>query len=105
MSEKMPEWMKGLSEDDWRFVKRLILSSGSLKEVAADYGISYPTIRIRMNRLIEKVCVLDSTRPQSPFHRKIKLLVTDGKLDIAVARELIKEFEQTTKTEEKGDAL
>ena len=94
MADSIPEWIKGLSEDDWRFIKRLILSSGSLKQVAGDYGISYPTVRIRMNRLIEKVRIVDSGKPQTSFHRKIKLLVIDGKLDIAVARELIKEFEQ-----------
>jgi len=95
MDSSIPEWIKGLSEEDWQFVKRLILASGSLKDVANQYGISYPTVRIRLNRLIKKVKTLDSGKSKTPFHRKIQLLVTDGRLDISVAKSLIREFEKT----------
>ena len=94
MSDTIPEWIKGLGEEDWQFIKRLLLASGSLKDVARDYGISYPTVRIRLNRLIEKVRTFDSKKPKSDFHRKVQLLVVDGRLDISVARMLIKEFEK-----------
>jgi len=97
MDNSIPEWIKGLTEEDWRFVKRLILASGSLKDVANQYAISYPTIRIRLNRLIKKVETLESKKPKTPFHRKIQLLVTDGMLDISVAKTLIKAFEETSK--------
>jgi len=95
MDSSIPEWIKGLSEEDWQFVKRLILASGSLKDVANQYGISYPTVRIRLNRLIKKVVTLESKKPKTAFHRKIQLLVTDGRLDISVAKSLIQEFEKT----------
>ena len=94
MDNSIPEWIKGLSEEDWQFVKRLILASGSLKDVANQYGISYPTVRIRLNRLIKKVATLGSGKSKTPFHRKVQLLVTDGKLDISVAKSLIREFEK-----------
>ncbi len=95
MEQNIPEWFKGLGEEDWQFVKRLLLASGSLKDVAREYGISYPTVRIRLNRVIEKVRILDSKKPETAFHRKIKLLVAEGKLDISVARTLIKAHEQS----------
>ena len=94
MEKNIPEWFKGLEEEDWQFIKRLLLASGSLKNIAHDYGISYPTVRIRLNRLIKKVQILDSQKPQTEFHRKVKLLVAEGKLDISVARTLIKAHEQ-----------
>ena len=36
----MPPWMADLDEQDLTFVKRFLLASGSLKEVAAQYGVS-----------------------------------------------------------------
>ena len=45
--ELLPEWMAGLEEEDVAFIKRFILASGSLKEVAGQYGVTYPTVRLR----------------------------------------------------------
>ncbi|MFA6186624.1 MAG: DUF2089 family protein [Phycisphaerae bacterium] len=96
MENTIPEWAKGLADEDWQFIKRLLLASGSLKDVAEQYGISYPTIRIKLNRLIEKVQILDSKKPKTKFHKTVQLLVIDGKLDISVAKTLLKVFEENT---------
>ena len=100
MNDPIPKWIKGLSEEDWQFIKRLILASGSLKDVAQQYGISYPTVRIRLNRLIKKVQILDSKKLKTPFHRKIQLLVAEGKLDLTIAKTLINAFEESAKRKE-----
>ena len=100
MNDNIPEWIKGLSDEDWQFIKRLILASGSLKDVAHQYGISYPTVRIRLNRLIKKVQILDPGKSKTPFHQKVQLLVAEGKLDLSIAKTLIKTFEQTAKRKE-----
>ena len=42
-----------LTPDDQQVVELLILSSGSLKAVAKKLGISYPTMRKRLNELIK----------------------------------------------------
>ncbi len=97
MENTIPEWVKSLSEEDWQFIKRLLLASGSLKDVAEQYGISYPTVRIKLNRLIEKVQILDSRKSKTKFHQKIQLLAAEGKLDISVAKILLKEFEESSK--------
>ena len=96
MENTTPEWVKGLTEEDWQFIKRLLLASGSLKDVAEQYGISYPTVRIKLNRLIEKVQILDSKKPKTKFHKTVQLLVADGRLDIAVAKNLLKAFEENS---------
>ncbi len=44
-----------LDTEDQSFVLSLLKSSGSLKEMARLYGISYPTVRNRLDALIEKV--------------------------------------------------
>jgi hypothetical protein len=95
--QTIPQWIKGLSDEDWQFIKRLILASGSLKEVANQYGISYPTVRIKLNRLIEKVTILDSKKPKTKFHEHVQILVVDGKLELSTAKTLIKLFEENTK--------
>ena len=97
MENTIPEWVKSLSEEDWQFIKRLLLASGSLKDVAGQYGISYPTVRIKLNRLIEKVQILDSKKPRTKFHQKLRLLVAEGKLDISIAKTLLKTFEESSK--------
>jgi len=95
VEQNTPEWFEGLEEQDGQFIKRLLLASGSLKEIAKQYAISYPTVRIRLNRIIEKVKILDSQKPQTEFHKKVKLLVAEGKLEISTARTLIKAYEKT----------
>jgi hypothetical protein len=95
MSEQIPDWIKGLTAEDFQFIKRLLLASGSLKEIATQYGISYPTVRIRLNRLIEKVRVLDTDKPKTKFHQTLQGLVADGKLDISNAKELLRVFNET----------
>ena len=44
-----------LSADDQILVARLVLASGSLKDLARTYGVSYPTIRNRLDALREKL--------------------------------------------------
>ena len=38
----IPPWMSNLDDEDMTFIKRFLLASGSMKEVAAQYGVSYP---------------------------------------------------------------
>ena len=44
-----------LPAEDQEFIVRLLEASGSLKELARMYGISYPTVRNRVDSMIEKV--------------------------------------------------
>jgi hypothetical protein len=44
-----------LGADEQAFVLRFLKASGSLKEVARQYGISYPTVRNRLDGLIERI--------------------------------------------------
>ena len=45
--DTVPMWMKNLNDEDLIFIKRFLLASGSLKEVAKLYGVTYPTVKIR----------------------------------------------------------
>lgn len=89
MSERHDAWIEGLSDEDLAFVKRLVLASGSLKEVAKSYGISYPTVRLRLDRLIEKIKLLDSQEITSGFERAVRVLYAEGKIDMETVNRLL----------------
>jgi hypothetical protein len=84
----LPAWLRALDEDDLLLLRRFLVASGSLKQLAEDYGVSYPTIRLRLNRLIAKVKVAEAPGASDPFDRTLRLLVADGRLRPAVARTL-----------------
>ncbi len=82
-------WIDLLSEEDLAFLKRFVLASGSLKELAQAYGISYPTVRLRVDRLIEKIKVLDSREITSVFERTLRAQFAEGSIDEDTLRVLL----------------
>ena len=78
-----------MDDEDMQFLKRFLLASGSLKEMAEQYGVSYPTVRARLDRLIDKVKVVEDQKINDPFERRLKLLISDGSLSLSVAKELL----------------
>jgi hypothetical protein len=84
-----PGWAGVLDEEDWAFLKRFLLSSGSLKALAEAYGISYPTIRGRLDRLIAKVRAAEEAKAADAFERKLRVLVADAKVPASLAKELL----------------
>ena len=100
--EILPEWMGNLEEEDLAFIKRFVLSSGSLKEVARQYGVTYPTVRLRLDRLIQRIR-LGEQNAQEPYIALIKRLAIDDKMDYETAKLLIGEYKKI-RGEQKGDA-
>lgn len=97
--ELLPEWMAGLEEEDVAFIKRFILASGSLKEMAGQYGVTYPTVRLRLDRLIQKIRLTEDTAAD-PYIATIKRLAMNEKLDLDTAKVLIAEYKKTRKEKE-----
>ena len=92
----VPEWMAGLEEEDVAFLKNFLLCSGSLKEIAGLYGVTYPTVRLRLDRLIQKIRLEDAV-DQEPYVALIKRLALNDKLDFDTAKLLIAEYRKTLK--------
>ncbi len=82
LNETTDRWTDHLGEEDLAFIKRFVLVSGSLKELAGAYGISYPTVRLRLDRLIEKIKVLDNQEITSEFERVLRAQYAEGKIDL-----------------------
>ena len=86
--EMLPAWMSGLEEEDVTFIRNFMLASGSLKEVAALYGVTYPTVRLRLDRIIQKIRLGEESESE-PYISLIKKLALEGRLDLETARLLI----------------
>lgn len=82
-------WLDLLADEDKAFLKRFVLASGSLKKTAAAYGISYPTVRLRLDRLIARIEVADDSRITSRFERLLRAQYADGKIDHRTLRALL----------------
>lgn len=73
-----------------RFIEMFVLAGGNLKELAEQVGISYPTIRSRLDKVIEAL------RAEIGKTRRVQGTVLDavdpGKTNAATAAKLIKEI-------------
>ena len=97
--ENIPIWLADLEDEDAAFIKKFVLASGSLKEVAALYGVTYPTVRLRLDRLIQKIKLTEDTAAD-PYIATIKRLAMNEKLDLDTAKVLIAEYKKTKNKEE-----
>jgi hypothetical protein len=71
-----------------RFVEIFVLAGGNLKQIAEQAGVSYPTIRSRLDK------VIDSLRQQIAATQEVRGTILDavgtGKLDADEAARIIK---------------
>lgn len=87
-------WLEALEDEDLAFIKRFILCSGSLKDLATAYDVSYPTLRLRLDRLIQKIRIADDPRVADPFERLLRAQYADGALDAATFKRLLSGYEK-----------
>jgi len=87
----VPVWMTNLEEEDLNFIKNFILVSGSLKEIAIKYNVTYPTVRNRLDKIIQKI-MLENNCEQDPYILLIKNMAINEKMDVNTAKILIEEY-------------
>ena len=94
--EIVPDWMTNLDDEDVAFIKKFLLASGSLKEIAKQYEVTYPTVRLRLDKLIQKIQMSEDTS-NDPYVALIKRLALNEKLDFDTAKILIQEYKKMIK--------
>ncbi len=90
VATELPAWLAHLDDEDYQFIKRLVLASGSLKELAEAYHVSYPTIRLRLDQLIDRIKKLDASPPSDAFDARVRVLVADGAISPQLGKELLR---------------
>ncbi|WP_106767441.1 DUF2089 family protein [Paenibacillus faecalis] len=87
----IPSWILSLDSEDIEFVRKFIINSGSLKDLAKAYNVSYPTVRIRLDRLIQKI-ELAQNDESKPLVSLIKKLAIEERITLEDARLLIDKY-------------
>jgi hypothetical protein len=90
------EWSALLEEEDWNFIKQFVLNSGSLKEMAKYYDVTYPTVRLKLDRLIQKIQLAEKSEDDD-FVVMIKKLTIEDQLDYNIARKIILKYREKGK--------
>jgi hypothetical protein len=87
-----------LSDDDLEFVQRFVLASGSLKDLAAEYGVSYPTIRARLDSLLERLRAVIAGQPRDPMAELLADLIGRGEVAPAAAKAVLELHRRSLKS-------
>jgi len=77
-----------LSEADLNMVTAFILVSGSIKALSEQYGVSYPTMRQRLDSLIERLWALVEKKPADPLNDYLADMIAKGRLSVSDAKQL-----------------
>lgn len=80
-----------LSPEDQSMICTFMLASGSVKDLAEAYGVSYPTMRARLDALIERLRQLMNGKPLDPVNDYLAELIAKGRImpaDAAKIRDL-----------------
>lgn len=78
----------GLNEEQQSFVELFILNSGSLKEMAKILGVTYPTVRSRLDEIISSL--KEEIKQREEYKDDILKRVEQGKISPEKAAEVIK---------------
>lgn len=75
-----------LPREDLDLIAELVLRSGSLKDLAGAYGVSYPTIRARLDKTIERLRAAAQGQRADPMSELLASLLERGELSFGAAR-------------------
>ncbi len=89
--KQLPLWITELDETELNFIKNFVLSSGSLKQMAKEYGVTYPTIRSHLDAVIKKI-ELGEQAEEDPYVKLIKGMAIEGSIEFDAAAVLIREY-------------
>jgi len=88
-------WINALPPEDLDFLRNFVLVSGSLKELAKRYGISYPTVRLRLDRLIALVESHSGLQKATPIESELRLLTMRGEISRSAAERILGAHKRT----------
>jgi len=91
-----------LSQESLDFIETFVKNRGNIKEMERELGLSYPTVRSRLNAVIEELGYeVKSEQPPSEVaekRREILKQLDGGELSATEAAELIKQLKKQQAT-------
>jgi hypothetical protein len=103
-----PGWqhpLLALTEEELDLVLQLVLASGSLKDLARVYQVSYPTIRLRVDRVIEHLRQLVNGAKPDPMMQLLAELVERGEITVSAARSVRDLYRQKENSHDDGTVV
>ncbi|MGX4607824.1 DUF2089 family protein [Priestia megaterium] len=92
-NKDVPSWILSLEMDDVEFIRKFVLNSGSLKKLAKDYEVSYPTVRIRLDRLIQKI-EINEEHDKEELISLVKKLAIEERISLEDAKLIIEKYKK-----------
>lgn len=77
-----------MPEEDLDFIAQFVLASGSLKEMAQLYGVSYPTIRSTLDRVIRALEGNLHGAPPDPMTELLAGMLERGEIKPSAAKNI-----------------
>ncbi|MFK5955311.1 MAG: DUF2089 family protein [Planctomycetota bacterium] len=90
---------QALEQADQELALELVSCSGSLKELAKRRSVSYPTIRLRLNRLLARLEAAQSQQPLDPMAEQLADCVERGEMTLAAAKAALQLHRDLLKTQ------
>jgi hypothetical protein len=78
-----------LHEEEQTFLLLFVRSRGNLKDVEKTLGVSYPTVRAKLDEIIERLTPAQPVPPASPDRAAVLAQVQSGQLSAADALALL----------------
>jgi len=82
-----PPALARLSAEDQVFVAAFVRCHGSIKQMEKYFGVSYPTIKNRLNRIGEALSFIEIEREEAPPASDVLKRLEDGTITVAQALE------------------
>src|SRR4051812_6283227 len=81
-----------LAAEDQVFVAAFVRCHGSIKQMEKYFGVSYPTIKNRLNKIGSQLSFVEIEQGDSPAHTRTEVLaqLSRGELTVAQALDLLK---------------
>ena len=92
-----------LDQEDLDLIMALVLEGSSLKGLASRMGVSYPTIRSRLDRVIDRLREALEGRQPDPLREMLADLVDRGQLHGNLARRILTAADDRSQLVEHSD--
>jgi hypothetical protein len=90
-----PPPLARLSGEDQTFVAAFVRCHGSIKQMEKYFGVSYPTIKNRLNRIGESLSFVEIEREEAPPARDVLAQLEEGTITVEQALEKLNESRRT----------